>query len=369
MKKIIITAVVVFSIFSCSKDADKVFEKSPDERRIESKQEFQKQLNSSNWVIELFTKSHEQIGGISIHTHFKEGFKVEIINELDKTTNAETSSYSLISRGGALLSFDEYNKGIHSFSSPSSYFPKGAFGVADYEFIYLKREGDIMYTKGVKTRNKIRFVATKKTAEQYFKDLKEVKKFIYRPKNMFYEFNVNGKKIDFNRTRRLFKYNDNPEIKNIEKYQKTSFVLTDKGIRFYQPFTVNGTEVFELFLDKDSNSLKSKDGKVQIKMFVTEIDFNEEYWNIELQPGLSCQKALDMYPAVNEAAKAHDKVGFEYINLTKTINLGHNKYGAPGIRFYTSTIRETGYGFDGEYKAIFKPFYDEKGNLGIYFLL
>lgn len=363
MKKIVLIAVVIFSMFSCSDDSEGVFDKSPDERRIENKKEFYKHLNSSNWVIELFTGSHEDIGGISIHTSFKDNFKVEVLGELDKSGKPETSSYSLKSMGGALLSFNEYNKGIHTISSPLSFAPKGLFGLADYEFIYLKKEGDIMYTKGVKTRNTIRFVATEKTAQEYFKDLKAVKKFVYRPKNIFYEFNVDGKKIDFVRSRRLFKYNDDPTIKNVDKYKKTSFVLTDKGIRFFKPFKVNDTEIFELILDRESNSLKSADGKVQLKMFVTEIDFNEEYWNIELEEGLACQKALDLYPETNEKAKAHDKVGFEYINLTKTINLGKNKqYGGPGIRFYTSTIRATGYGFDGEYKTIFKPFYDEEGN-------
>ncbi len=238
--------------------------------------------------------------------------------------------------------------------------------MADYEFIYLKREGDIMYTKGIKSRNKIRFVATKKTAKQYYKDLKAVKDFMYRPRNIMYEFNVGGKKVDFVRSRRLFKYNDDPAIKNVDKYKKTSFVLTDRGLRFFEPFKVHGVEVFELILDKSSNSLKSEDGKAELKMFVTEIDFSKEAWNIELEEGLSCPKALELFEPTNKKAKEHDKVGFINIRLTKTINLGNNKFGKTGIRFYTKhdgdgTPELTFGGFDGEYKTVFKPFYDDNG--------
>ncbi len=63
MKKIVLIAGIILSIFSCSDDDAKVFEKSPDQRRIESKQEFYKNLNSSNWVIELFTSIHEKSAG------------------------------------------------------------------------------------------------------------------------------------------------------------------------------------------------------------------------------------------------------------------------------------------------------------------
>ncbi len=368
MKKIIILAFAMFAVMSCAEDDAKIFNKTAEERLLENKKEFFNSLVNENWVIDLFPGATEEYGGFAIFADFSENYKVNLVNEIGM--QADGTGYDIISREGSLLTFNEYNKAIHVFSQPSSKESEGPFKTVDYEFIYVKSEGDILYTKGVKTSNSIRFVKTDLAPEVYFNKQKEVQKFIQE--RVAFQFLVGEKQLDFNfgigDFGRILAYNVvstvKKEGKDVEEKElfKNAFVYTDKGIRFYE--NIKGTEVFELILDVENNVLKSEDGKVQIKLFKAPVDLNKEDWRMFVDNTNVSVKVAEMFKSVANAdlnSAYPGKLIPEMVIGTLTLKTGLDK---PGVSFFSTEIKSTKT-YRTEHLASFPIDVDKDGNFYI----
>ncbi len=364
MKKILIVAFAIGLLTSCSDDNSGVFEKSADQRMLDNKVEFFNYLNNDNWVIELFPEVYEEAGGYAIYVDFKDNFKADITSDLVTWRSKyaqENTSYDVFNRLGTVLSFNEYNNGLHVLAKPSRTRPKGGLKTTmDYEFVYQKREGDIIYTKGMKTRHIIRFVKTEKTAEEYMNDVAIVKNFVSSKDRLPVEFNVDGDIFEFAMARtelsRVLSYIDKKD-----ELHKTAFVYTDKGIRFFEPFMLNGVEVFELILDETNNVLQSKDGKVKIKMIKSSFDFNSELWAITIND-------TDVSPTVKQKYEEVKKTNTDILseNLSNVIKIGTFVYEfelfGREIKLKQTGLHFASNDFASVYNTLFRV-YEKEGDL------
>lgn len=299
MKKTIIIAILILSVFSCTKnEQDSFFENTPTERMAQNRNEFFKSLNETNWVIEIFPAADQRYGGYSVFADFEEDYKVTLWNELGLNAEKKTS-YDIISRDGSVLTFNTYNNGIHFFSNPSFSNPKGYEG--DYEFIYLKKEDKTIFTKGVKTKNDTRFLATNLTHEEYFQKISEVqeaiKEKIYsvsKPKESAGKIEIKG---------RVLVYTD----ENKEE-EEVAFVYRPNGIRLYKPIKINKLEVSEFTFNETKDLLSSTDGKVEVKVDTPMIYFSlDSRHAILFRNGAVSPSLLEKY----EEAKLKSKQGYD----------------------------------------------------------
>ncbi len=372
MKKIFLALAIGLMFTSCQKDDTDIFEKSASERTTENQGEFTKYLNENNWVIDLFPNSYEDYGGYPIYLEFKDNYKVKIksldvLNGLDVLE--DDSNYQIFNRSGSVLSFSEFNDALHFLSDPSFAFPSGPVKTVDYEFIYQNKEKDIIYTKGMKSRNNIRFVKTTKSADDYLKDVKEV--MGYLGDRTAISFNVVDEKIKFEMKNSKkffnFQYTSKEKGEKDATLHKTAFVCTDKGIRFFKPFIINGVEVFELTLDEQESVLKSVDGKVEIKLFKAPFNLNLESWYLLVNDDNASKKVKNSFEEVQDADLKQG--GGELSNKIYTgmyITPGGNEFG-PSFRFFSKWL-QNGTTYPAEYNMTFRSFADDNGEFNIEFI-
>lgn len=286
MKRVIMIIAVLLFVVACNKDEQiSLFDKTATERMAENKDEFYKNLNSGNWVIELFPRSDQGLGGFSIAANFNEDYTATLWNELGDNTNG-TTSYDIVNRDGSTLTFNEYNKGIHTFSNPTGSNPTGDQG--DYEFTYLKREGNTIFTTGTKTRNDIRFVAITDTPEVYLAKVNETKTAltgkifeVVKPVSPTYTLTVNGKFLEYTEKGKVT--------------QKMALVHQPNGFRLYKTLKIGGVEVTRFTLNETKNKLTSNDGSIELSIDVPMINFDAAEHAVLFRDGLASPSLLALY--------------------------------------------------------------------------
>lgn len=366
MKKIITLALVLFLTYSCSDDETTVFEKNATERAAENKKEFNSILNSSNWIIELFPNDKQSYGGFGIFADFSDQGKVSLANEFSYT-NINNSTYDVKSREGSVLSFNEFNSGIHVFAKPSFRYPKGFLGTTDYEFIYIKKEANVIYTKGVKTGNEIRFVSTKDTPEEYFTKIQAVKTiladktkslFLQKPTGLNYKISFSGSGVDGGPNRvLLFEEIGGEKI-------KAPFTYRTDGIRLYKPITVGGITFDYLYLKSNNgkNKFQTKDGKLTLELDTPLINFSTKSFRVNIQNGFASPNFIQLLNTIN--SNTNDKVStrltFSFSRRGTPIVIGRTQSGLYAYeRSYTYTKPDTVY---LNFPKVFGPYSNANGS-------
>lgn len=295
MKRVIMIIAVLLFVVACSKDEQiSLFDKTATERMAENKDEFYKNLNSGNWVIELFPRSDQGLGGFSIAADFNEDYTATLWNELGDNTN-ETTSYDIVNRDGSTLTFNGYNNGIHTFSNPTGSNPTGDQG--DYEFTYLKREGNTIFTTGTKTRNDIRFIAIEDTPEAYLAKVNEAKTAltgkmykILKPANPTYTLTVNGKFLEY--------------TEEGKATEKMALVHRPNGFRLYAPFKIGEVEVTEFTLNDTKDTLTSNDGSIELSVTTPMINFTGNSYAVLFRDNTVSAELFALYNQVKDANTA-----------------------------------------------------------------
>ncbi|MCK0204515.1 DUF4302 domain-containing protein [Ornithobacterium rhinotracheale] len=253
-----------------------LFDKPASIRLEENRTEVQKTLESSEqgWLLQYFPHPDQIYGGVNYFLKFKDG---NVTVESFSGKKAETSGYSVISRGGSVITFDQYNSLLHSYANPSRDLPKGKQG--DFEFLVLNLTDNILDLKGLRSGNKIRLIK--------LENLDEVKTKIgiIRSKLEKIDFpakgTINGKELSVsspNERNLVFDY----EGADKSKTQKNPYIYTENGIQFYTPFEVNGKKYSNLIYDQQAKVLKSEDGVIDIKLSFIPIDFKNKLFLLNL---------------------------------------------------------------------------------------
>ncbi len=234
--------VSVLCLQSCLKEEEDVFDQSGAERMADALNKYETILAEApnGWLMEYYPEPDQAIGGYTFLCAFNSSGVVAVASEI-ATQNYQPgepafSMYKLTADQGPVLSFDTYNEVFHYFSEPSSYDVDGYAG--DYEFIILKANQDSVIMKGKKYGNRIVMTPLSAGADwngylQQVITISEESAF-----GVYKLFLGSQEKADVTLSERTFsfEYSEGGEIRS----DKVSFIYTNTGVKFYEPFTLGG---------------------------------------------------------------------------------------------------------------------------------
>ena len=194
MKKIfsisLLFSVTAMLFTGCVSEEDDLFDTSAAERLMESKKTYTERLGGTTWVMEFYplnTDDAPRGSGYLILNQFKKDCSViqAMQNELtDGKYLTDTSLWEVISDQGTVLTFNTYNKCIHTFSDPALY-QTGQGYEGDYEFVILSLEEGAKYgmLKGKKraTYNRLTRLPDDTNFEEYLQDVNDFTTKMFSP--------------------------------------------------------------------------------------------------------------------------------------------------------------------------------------------
>ncbi len=254
---------------ACSSiEQDDLFDKSPSERLEEYRAQYIEKLESAEdgWVFQYFARNVKKYGGVNYFLSFKDGYVTA-----SKGGRSQTSMYTVLNRAGSVLSFNDDNKILLEIANQRAVDPMGFDVDVDFEFLILSAKDDEIVLKGLRSGQISRLV--KLTSKDYEEKLTEVESFFESPLWLA----TDSFKSCYFSAGRVFNFISSGN----DKIKKQSFVCTDKGIKFYEPITVNGAEISEFIFEKETSLLKNKEGNIVIKMKELPLDFNVQEWRMK----------------------------------------------------------------------------------------
>lgn len=247
MKKIyniLFALIAVLSFTSCSNDIDEVFDKSSAERVNDAIAEYKTVLTSAEngWLMKYYPKANTKYGGYNLLLKFGTDGNVTAMSDALGADTKATSHYKLEQSASIVLSFDEYNKVIHFFSDPANPAGIGNNGKGmegDLEFRVLTATADSVVMLGKKRGTKIVMTPMAKDADwtETISQIDGLEQEMQFPK---YTCEVNDAKYVATTSYRTITFTSS----NAEDGSTTiPYIVTDKGIEFYKPITLNGISI------------------------------------------------------------------------------------------------------------------------------
>lgn len=241
---ILFALIAVLSFTSCSNDIDEVFDKPSAERVNDAIAEYKTILTSAEngWLMKYYPKANTKYGGYNLLLKFGTDGNVTAMSDALGADTKATSHYKLEQSASIVLSFDEYNKVIHFFSDPANPDGIGDNGKGmegDLEFRVLTATADSVVMLGKKRGTKIVMTPMAKDADwaetiSHIDDLEQEMQF---PR---YTCEVNDVKYVATSSYRTITFTSS----NAEEGSTTEpYIVTDKGIEFYEPITLNGVTI------------------------------------------------------------------------------------------------------------------------------
>lgn len=248
-------AISLFSMQSCLFNQEDVFDQSSSERLSAVKDNARNVLMAApnGWLLEMYPQSEQEHGGFAYTLKFSE---LEVEVQTERMSGVYTSYYKMIDDNGPVLIFDTYNKAIHEFSTPSGSSDAYEAMHGDFEFVVVEATPELVTLRGSRTGNTMYMRPLQESAESYLAKIDDIaSRFMMTSiKGQLGETDVEAK-IDTDT--RHFTFNIGGESKTL------AYALTDKGLRFYKPVTIDGRE-FETFeLTDGGKSLTISDGVAQ----------------------------------------------------------------------------------------------------------
>lgn len=184
MKKLfsisLLFSVTAMMFTGCVSEEDDLFDTSAAERLMQSKKTYTERLGGSTWAMEFYPLDTDEApkgsGYLILNQFKKDGSVIQAMqNELsDGKFLTDTSLWEVISDQGTVLTFNTFNKCIHTFSDPGLY-QTGQGYEGDYEFVILSLEENAKYgmLKGKKrgTYNRLTRLPDDTDFEEYLKDV------------------------------------------------------------------------------------------------------------------------------------------------------------------------------------------------------
>lgn len=247
MKKIyniLFTLIAILSFTSCSNDIDEVFDKPSAERVNDAIAEYKTVLTSAEngWLMKYYPKANTKYGGYNLLLKFGTDGNVTAMSDALGADTKATSHYKLEQSASIVLSFDEYNKVIHFFSDPANPDGIGDNGKGmegDLEFRVLTATADSVVMLGKKRGTKIVMTPMAKDADwaETINQIDGLEQEMQFPK---YTCEVNDVKYVATSSYRTITFTSS----NAEDGSTTiPYIVTDKGIEFYKPITLNGVTI------------------------------------------------------------------------------------------------------------------------------
>lgn len=258
MKRILfyMTCFAALLLQACNNEVDDLFDKSAEERLDEELQTCKELLLSAEngWVLDYYPQSNQNYGGYCMTVKFDEQQVTAASEITGDPTQTVSSLYSIKSDVGPTLNFDTYNDILHYFADPDNSagagLGKGYEG--DYEFSIMSHTDNEIVLQGKKTKNTMHMYKLEESSESYLTKVAQMTEAIAnRPSEIgTYEGTVNGVQIIATA----------PVDRHVsiqigeEESQSIACVYTDKGVRLYEPISVNDTEINALEWSTEQNT-------------------------------------------------------------------------------------------------------------------
>lgn len=258
MKRILfyMTCFAALLLQACNNEVDDLFDKSAEERLDEELQTCKELLLSAEngWVLDYYPQSNQNYGGYCMTVKFDDQQVTAASEITGDPTQTVSSLYSIKSDVGPTLNFDTYNDILHYFADPDNSagagLGKGYEG--DYEFSIMSHTDNEIVLQGKKTKNTMHMYKLEESSESYLTKVAQMTEAIAnRPSEIgTYEGTVNGVQIIATA----------PVDRHVsiqigeEESQSIACVYTDKGVRLYEPISINDTEINALEWSTEQNT-------------------------------------------------------------------------------------------------------------------
>lgn len=250
--KLLLLLLPLFVFQSCMKDQEDVFNEPSSLRMQNTLDKTRKVLEGSDkgWIMDYYVGDNQQYGGYAFTVKF-DSLTCTASSELSAET--ATSYYKLTTDDGPVLTFDTYNTVLHALATPSADNYEGFH--ADYEFIILSADANEVVLQGKKTGSIMKMHPLTETPSAYLSNVKSIVD----------NFVIDGAYGSVNNTSLDMLVDiDNRQIEYYIKNDSTmvgltAFTMTDKGVRLYEPITVDGKKLQNFTFDAGKTTLTCSD--------------------------------------------------------------------------------------------------------------
>ncbi|MRJ10413.1 DUF4302 domain-containing protein [Ornithobacterium rhinotracheale] len=277
MKKILyISLLIPFlgTLNSCVEDFESNFSENTTERYLNAEREYLDYLKTpgANFVFQYYPDDNQSYGGYNYFLKFTEDNHV--IAEDEASSTPQESTFRVLQSGGAVLSFDLYNKDLHKFATPSGSEYRAKRG--DFEFLILRKSNDTLYLKGRKTGNYLKLFI-QKDIDSYANNIRTIAEKLGK-----LDFPLAG---EFSNTPiELEAAGDRNFTINYQDItsKKIPYIFTENGIHFYKPIELNGKKYETLVFNSAEKTLESEDGLLVVNLKFVPIDFKNKAWIFDM---------------------------------------------------------------------------------------
>ena len=305
MKRYIILLITLSLVASCSYKEEDAFEQKPANRTNNTLETYKNTLEGDTyWQLSYFPRvsrsflklprMDHSIGGYNIFLKFKDG-KVSASAEFMPNNDEYTTYFSYQNTEAITLSFDTYNDVLHHFRRTSGQFPNARGG--DIELEILEPINDGYSILGRSSATKMTLTKFTGNRQEYLNKVRANTETL-KGKGLN-TTQIGGKAVTmvlFPSYRQIaFSYDD----QNVQQ----AFIVTDKGLKFYEPVTVNGVTFDELYINEAKTALTTPDNSVTIIFQAAPIQITATPMKIWFDQGFVSDKFLSSYNTVDSWIK------------------------------------------------------------------
>ena len=305
MKRYIILLITLSLVASCSYKEGDAFEQKPANRTNNTLETYKNTLEGDTyWQLSYFPKvsrsflklprMDHSIGGYNIFLKFKDG-KVSASAEFMPNNDEYTTYFSYQNTEAITLSFDTYSDVLHHFRRTSGQFPNARGGDIELEILEPINNGYSILGRSSATK----MTLTKFTGnrEEYLNKVRANTETL-KGKGLN-TTQIGGKAVTmvlFPSYRQIVFSYDGQDVQQ-------TFVVTDKGLKFYEPVTVNGVTVDGLYINEAKTALTTPDNSVTITFQAAPIQITATPMKIWFDQGFVSDKFLTTYNTVDSWIK------------------------------------------------------------------
>ena len=240
----LLLALPAFFLQSCQTEEENVFGKPYSERMDEFLQKAQETLVASQygWALDYYPQRNQAYGGVAYTIKFTRDNAI-VRYENNPDDGEVKSLYKMKEDDGPVLSFDTYNTFLHIYATPKDGEYRGKEG--DFEFVIDSIGADRIKIHGKRSLNTMYLHKLSGEGSEYMEKVTEVTNLL-----VFSDvaLNIGGKPyrlvVTDKNNRQLAIYDGDKLV------AESAYAFTDKGIRLYEPITLNGVQLYDLTLDK-----------------------------------------------------------------------------------------------------------------------
>ena len=349
MKRYIILLITLSLVASCSYKEGDAFEQKPANRTNNTLETYKNTLEGDTyWQLSYFPKvsrsflklprMDHSIGGYNIFLKFKDG-KVSASAEFMPNNDEYTTYFSYQNTEAITLSFDTYNDVLHHFRRTSGQFPNARGGDIELEILETINNGFSILGRSSATK----MTLTKFTGDrQEYLNKVRANTAVLKDKGLN-TTQIGGKAVTmvlFPSYRQIVFSYDGQDVQQ-------TFVVTDKGLKFYEPVTVNGVTLDELYINEAKTALTTPDNSVTITFQAAPIQITATPMKIWFDQGFVSDKFMTTYNTVDSWIKWayawFDLKRTNFTNLDISTIKGNDNESVTGFTKFISYVE----GYDG----------------------